>query len=145
MPGRLLVLDADIAKRVATELNTRGRPAISVYTLSLAEKEDPDLLEALYTEFGTCGNDWSLATADDRMPYVHQAAVSTSPIAISTVDPRRAPGYRNTDEWRRDIVHRWAHAMQEQAPGTVRRYSLKSYRAWVPRKHYALEPPVSTE
>ena len=132
------MLDADIAKRVGTELRSRGRPAVSVYTLSLAEKEDPDLLEALYEEFGTDGDHWSLATADDRMPYVHQAAVEVSPIAISTIDPRRAAGYLTTDEWRRDIVHRWVHAMQEQKAGTVRRYSLKSYRAWVPRKHYSL-------
>jgi hypothetical protein len=131
-----LVLDADIDKRMATELRKRGRNVISVYTLGLSKEKDPELLPKLAVMFP--GDDWVLFTADDRMPFEHADAVAKSGHAIATIDPRRTDGYTRTLEWRREIVHRWVHMAQGQQRGLIRRYSLNSHRAWRARKHYRM-------
>src|SRR5581483_10788197 len=38
------------------------------------------------------------------------------------------------DAWKRDTVHRWAHAMQLQLPATVHRYSPLAHRRWTRRR-----------
>lgn len=134
--SRLLVLDADIDKRMGTELRKRGRNVISVYTLGLSHEKDPELLPMLAESYP--GEDWVLFTADDRMPFEHAEVVAQVGVAIATADPRRAEGYNSTFQWRREIVHRWAHMAQEQPRGLIRRYSLNSYRKWQPRKHYRM-------
>lgn len=128
------MLDADIDKRMAAELKKRGRNVISVYTVGLSKEKDPDLLPKLAAMFPE--DDWVLFTADDRMPFEHADAVAASGHAIATVDPRRTEGYARTMEWRREIVHRWAHMAQGQPAGVIRRYSLNSHRKWRPREHY---------
>jgi len=125
------VLDADIDKRVAAELKKRGRNAISVYTAGLSKEKDPDLLPKLAAMFPE--DDWVLFTADDRMPFEHANAVAASGHAIATVDPRRTEGYARTLEWRREIVHRWAHKIAEQEPRTWRRYGSRVTQ-WKARK-----------
>jgi hypothetical protein len=69
---RVLILDADINKRAATELRRRGRNVTSVYTLEIADSLDPRLLEILTENYADA---WLLATGDDRMPYRHAAEV----------------------------------------------------------------------
>lgn len=133
--SRVLVLDADINKRAATELRKRGRNVASVYTLKIEGKLDPELLLELADRYG---DDWVLATADDRMPYRHAVEVAASTGAIATVDPRK-PADVHIDAWRRDIVHKWADRMQKQAGGSVYRYSMDSARTWRPRAVYLLE------
>jgi hypothetical protein len=95
---RLLVLDADIDKRVATALRKRGRTATSVYTLGIADKLDPDLLASLNELIDV---DWVLFTADDRMPFEHPKALASIGIAVATIDPRRTEGYAIND-WRHE-------------------------------------------
>lgn len=133
--GRVLVLDADINKRAAAELRKRSRNATSVYTLKIAGMLDPDLLLELADRYG---DDWVLATADDRMPYRHAIEVAASTGAIATVDPRK-PADVHIDSWRRDIVHKWADRMQKQDGGSVYRYSMDSARTWKPRAVYLLD------
>jgi hypothetical protein len=134
---RVLVLDADVNKRAATELRRRGRNATSVYTMNVADSLDPALLELLTDRFEDA---WVLVTADDRMPYRHAGEVAGAPGAIATIDPRK-PGDLHLDAWRRDVVHKWADRMQKQAPGSVYRYSMDSVRTWKPRAHYLLSAP----
>lgn len=131
---RLLVLDADIDKRVAVALRKRGRTATSVYTLGVADRLDPELLAGLNDLIDV---DWVLFTADDRMPFEHPEAIASIGIAVATIDPRRTDEY-GINEWRHEIVHRWAHVAQEQPQGLIRRYSLNSYRVWRARKHYRM-------
>ena len=133
--GRVLILDADINKRAAAELRKRGRNVMSVYTLKIQEMLDPALLVDLADRYG---DDWVLATADDRMPYRHAVEVAGSTGAIATVDPRK-PADVHIDAWRRDIVHKWADRMQKQEAGSVFRYSMDSVRTWKPRAHYLLD------
>jgi hypothetical protein len=64
--------------------------------------------------------DWILVTADDRMPLDHADTIEAIAATIATIDPRRRDDY-NVDQWRREIVHRWAHAIHEQDAGSVLR------------------------
>jgi hypothetical protein len=40
--------------------------------------------------------------------------------------------YLTDDHWERDIVHRWAHVMEQQERSTVRRYWPGTHVAWAP-------------
>ncbi|MEA2385539.1 MAG: hypothetical protein QOH72_5510 [Solirubrobacteraceae bacterium] len=127
-PGRLLVIDENLPHRLSTELTNRGRLAQRLSELGLRGANDAELLNRLAGDH----DDWILITADDRMPLDHGDTIDALAATIATVDPRRRGGY-NVDQWRREIVHRWAHAIHEQEPGTVLRYSLSGKRAWLPR------------
>ena len=130
-----LVIDADLPKRIATELNRRGRTAIALSELLLHRSLDPDLLRALADHFGDAP--WVLVTGDDAMPAVHPEVINEVHATLATIDPRRSHGYADDqaqDAWRREIVHRWAHKMAVQAPGTIRRYGENGGRTWTRRR-----------
>src|SRR5215210_8338833 len=124
-PRRLLVIDENLPRRLSTELTNRGRSARRLSELGLKGANDVELLTRLAGDH----DDWILVTADDRMPLDHAETIEALGATIATVGPRRRGGY-NVDQWRREIVHRWAHAIHEQEPGTVMRYSLGGRRAW---------------
>jgi hypothetical protein len=132
--GRLLVIDEDLAPRLASYLNKRGRQARSVADLGLRRSTDPELLRDLSTRAGL--GEWVLVTGNDGMPAEHPRLIGELNPTIATIDPRRPDGVKEL-EWRTDVVHRWAHAMQEQEPGTVRRYSLGRSSTWSPRARHA--------
>jgi hypothetical protein len=115
-PQRLLVLDENLPHRLKTELDRRGRTAIRLSELGLKGSDDADLLKALDQDLP----DWILVTADDKMPLAHAVAVTRVAATIATVDPRH-PGTIGLDQWRCEVVHRWAHRIHEQEMGTVRR------------------------
>jgi hypothetical protein len=37
-------------------------------------------------------------------------------------------------QWPREVVHRWAHRIREQTPGSTRRYGTTNL-PWTDRKH----------
>jgi hypothetical protein len=74
-----------------------------------------------------------LVTGDDDMPGEHQGLVAQLEVTIATVDGRLGPGW-GRQEWKKEIVHRWAHSMQLQTPGTIRRYSVAKHHAWRRRR-----------
>lgn len=127
-----IVVDEDLNKRLATELNARGRTAIAVSELELHRQLDEPLLESLVRELGE-PTDWILVTGDDAMPDEHADALERLQVTVGTVDPRQ-PSAMTQDAWRRDIIHRWAHAIQRQTPGTVRRYASSRHASWKPRR-----------
>lgn len=129
---RLLVIDADIDNRVATELKARGRAAVAASELSLHRERDGPLLRGLAERFGDTAS-WVLVTGDDAMPDDHNEVLVELGVTVATIDPRRPAGTRES-EWRRDVVHRWAHAMGIQAAGSIRRYSTLRHGAWKPRR-----------
>lgn len=134
--NRVLIIDEDLPRRLATELDKRGRSASTVASLGFAGATDPALLTDL-TQLGPV-LEWVLVTGDDAMPWEHSDVIASTGATIATIDPRR-PDRVTQDAWRRDIVHRWGHAMQLQEAGAVRRYSIASNRLWAPRKrHLAL-------
>ena len=130
-PGRL-VIDADIHKRVATELNLRGRAAIALSELELHRAKDEPLLEALVERLGDPAS-WVLVTGDDAMPDDHTDTLARLDVTLATIDPRR-PLAVTEDTWRRDVIHRWAHVMPMQTPGSIRRYSLGRHGRWRARR-----------
>jgi hypothetical protein len=124
----LLIVDATTDHRVATELGYRGRRAIATSELGLARVKDPELLYALQSR-----RDWILVTGDDSMQDDHRDLVVELQPTIATVDRKMPDGYANTDQWRRDVIHKWAHIMQAQQIGTIYRYNLRGRRLWKSR------------
>ncbi len=128
-----LVIDADLNKRIATELKRRGRIAIALSELRLRHAKDPDLLRALAEHFGD--RPWVLVTGDDNMPAVHADVIMEVRATLATIDPRRPSDYlEDEDAWGREVAHRWAHVMARQAPGSIRRYSGNGGRRWTRRR-----------
>ena len=114
-PGRILVIDENLPKRLATELSRRGRNAESVSSLGLRGSLDPDLLHKLQAQLG---DDWILVTADDALPDDHMDALRAVNGTVAIVHPERETGW-NIDEWRREVVHHWAQVIHDQVAGTV--------------------------
>jgi hypothetical protein len=128
-PRRIIVVDENLPKRLATELTYRGRDASSVASLGLRGSSDPDLLRRLDSQL----DDWVLLTADDDLPDSHADAVREVAATIATINPEREDGWA-LDAWRREVCHRWAHAFHGQDAGTIRRYSLRRQGAWRVRR-----------
>lgn len=128
-PARTLVIDESLDKRLAVELARRGRPAKSVSSLGLRGSSDSDLLDRLDAQLGA----WVLVTADDRMPEGQARALAAGNGAVATIGPRGDSAAWPLEAYRHEVVHRWAHAMHAQLPGTARRYGLTNQRAWRPR------------
>ena len=130
-PARLII-DADIDNRVATELKCRGRNAVATSELGLHREKDEPLLRALVERFRS-NERWVLVSGDDAMPDDHGDVLAELGVTLATIDPRR-PDESEEAAWRRDVVHRWVHAMQIQEPGTIRRYSATRHGSWRPRR-----------
>lgn len=131
-PRRLIVVDADLNKRLATEFVGRGRPARSLASFHLARSLDPIVLRRLHERIE---ESWVLLTGDDHMPFDHAETLAELGTTVATIDRRKPPEFGNDwDGYRREVAHRWAHAVAYQTPGTIRRLSLTQNRAWtVPR------------
>lgn len=128
--SRLLFLDENLPKRLATELRYRGRQAVTSAAAGLLGLDDPALLTAIVAGFPGA----VLVTADDHLPADHGAAIRHSGIVIATIDPNGRPAGVTLDQWRRDVVHRWAHRMQDQVDQSIRRYGVVP-REWTsPRR-----------
>jgi hypothetical protein len=131
---RLLIIDEDLAPRLARYLKVRGRHARSVADLGLRRSKDPELLRELASRRGL--GEWVLVTGNDKMPAEHPDLFRDLRPTVATIDPRR-PEHLTELIWRTDVVHRWAHRMQAQEAGTVRRYSLHRSVPWTPRRRHA--------
>lgn len=131
---RLLVIDANLPKRLATYLTLRSRRALSAAELGLGDELDPDVLRLLAERFAP--DEWVLVTGDDAMPAEHGPVIVETSATIATIHPSRPEGVDEV-HWYYDVVQRWAHVMQEQAPGDVRRYSMRGAQVWRPRRKHA--------
>ncbi len=94
---------------------------------------DPDLLNKLAELNGT--EDWMLISGDDRMPAEHGDKILNAKATVATI-LNNYPEGMTEHFWRTDVVHRWAHTMQNQSPQTVRRYSFSGSTVWTPRKRH---------
>lgn len=128
----VLLIDASINKRVATELRKRGREAVSVHQLGLGGHLDPQLLRAAHERYLSA--EWVLVTSDDSMPATHADVVAELGATIATLDGRWRRYSDDQEAYKREVVHRWVHTMAEQEQGTVRRYTPNAHRLWTPRK-----------
>lgn len=124
----MLLLDEALSKRLCTELRCRGKSVTTVSAEGLKGLKDPELLQALATQYG---DQVVLVTADDKLPLEHEDGLRATGLTIATIDGRHDGPQ---DAWQRDVVHRWAHVMEVQPVGSIRRYSPKRSAPWTSRK-----------
>ena len=123
--GRVLIIDENLTRRIASELRKRGKNSIAIVSTPLRGAKDPDLLKAIAAQYpGSV-----LITGDDNMPATHAEVLRETRVTLAIVSPERESDL-STDEWEREIVHRWAHKMEAQAEGSIRRYYLTGGREW---------------
>jgi hypothetical protein len=128
--SRLLIVDEQLDVRLASQLEQRGRAAKSASLLGLTGLKDEDLLRAI----GRLDeSDPVLITGDDKMPSEHGKVIAKLGLTIATIDGRRKPNWP-AEAWKKETVHRWAHVMQAQPAGTLRRYSVSGHVPWVSRR-----------
>jgi hypothetical protein len=127
--ANLLILDADLNKRLQTELNARGLAAAATSSLHLSRSIDEVLLARIQERYAN--TPFVLITADDHMLLEH--ASNAAGVTIAVVDPLFPDTYK-TDAWRRDVVHRWAHSMRNQPAGDWVRYGLRRAK-WLKPRH----------
>jgi hypothetical protein len=131
VPGHVLVIDANLNRRLANELKARGRTAVSVGEIGLGRAADAELLRALARRYPE--GDWVLVTADDALPDEQAELIHQLGATVATVEWRGpAPG-GGREQAARETCHRWAHVMAHQPPATLRRYSPEGHRAWASR------------
>lgn len=134
--SRLLYIDESLSKRVAALLRQRGRAAESASEAGLLGALDDPVLEAVYKD----REDIVFVTADDGLPAEHGKTLREVGATVATIAPYEGGkwwSYRDgshEEAWKREIVSRWAHSMQEQERRTLKRYYLNGGRRWVPRK-----------
>lgn len=58
------------------------------------------------------------------MPDEHAQVIREVRGTVATVSTDRPLSYTE-EAWQRDVVHRWAHAMQAQADASVRRWGVR--------------------
>jgi len=124
-----LLIDENLTPRIAAELRKRHKQSIAIVKTDLRGATDPELLRAIARQFLNV----VLVTADENMPATHGDVLKETGVTLAIVSARPELGY-SLEEWEREIVHRWAHKMEEQPPGSVRRYSLAGGREWHPRQ-----------
>lgn len=131
---RLIVVDASLPKRLAGRLKERRREAISAAALNLDQLEDPPLLRELARLYND-KRPWVLVTGDDTMPAEHGSEIIEHRATVATLLPEYPPEMTEY-HWHLDVVQRFAHTMQAQAPETVRRYALNGSVPWTPRRRH---------
>lgn len=141
MSERVLVIDENLNPRLARELRNRGRRSRAIEDLGLKSALDAELIRKVFALF----EDPVLITADDSMPAEHESVLLSVRATVATLRPWHAKAahvgdwegqtHRSEEEWSQEIVHRWAHTMQTQTPGTFRRYGPNSNATWrLPRR-----------
>jgi hypothetical protein len=135
---RLLVIDADMPKRLAPALELRARRVVTASKLKLAENvKDAELLRGLAALFNG-KEEWVLVTGDDRMPLEHGPVITETRATLAVIHPEVPVGLMQ-HSWRVDVVQRHAHTMQRQQPQTVRRYTIGGSTVWTPRRRHLIE------
>jgi len=135
---RVLVIDDSLHPRLARELRNRGRRSRHIEDLALRSSLDPQVLRSVFSHF----DDPVLITGDDDMPAEHAGVIASVGATIATIrhwtqkESRigtwEGQQHRTEEEWDQEIVHRWAHVMQLQRTGSIRRYGLAKHGIWKP-------------
>jgi hypothetical protein len=117
-----LVLDEDVNWRIAPELTARGYDATSCEQMGIARRrvKDPVLLYILTRQATTC----TLVTFDNRMPTRHPGDILKRNGTLAVVDSKADRRGLTREQYTREVVHRWAHRMAAQSPGTRYKYRL---------------------
>ena len=118
-PERRLIVDATFPWRIAEELVARGyRDATSPYELGDAKIKDPPLLKLIHDSLEPA----VLVTFDNKMPVEHAALLIPYGTTLAVVDKKAEPPDLTREEYWREVIHRHAHRMANQEPGSAWRY-----------------------
>jgi hypothetical protein len=128
-PDSFLLLDESISSGLATELRGRRPSARTVAELGLSGAGDADLLRAIADRAPGA----VLVTTDEHLPGEQAELLRSLGVTVAVVSGRRPEDY-DVEAWKREVVHRHAHAMERQAAGTVRSYGLAGSRPWIERR-----------
>lgn len=118
---------------MAKELAARGyRTATSSKQLRKDKWKDPGWLTWLHSAFSDMGSiPYVLVTYDNNMPDQHAQLLATYETTVAIVDSKYFKRYV-TDldqvEYWREVVHRHAHRMFVQPPGTILKYRTTARR-----------------
>ncbi len=117
-----LVLDEDINWKIAPELTARGYDASSSEQMGLAGRrvKDPVWLYILSRQPAAC----VLVSFDNKMPRRHRADLIRRKSTVAYIDSKAPRAGRNREQYTREVIHKWAHRMASQAPGTLYKYRL---------------------
>jgi hypothetical protein len=85
--------------------------------------KDPVLLYLLSRE-----EDSTLITYDNKMPIVHRDSILKRGSTLAVIDSKAPRGGRRVEEYKREVMHRWAHRMASQAAGSRFKYNLQGRR-----------------
>lgn len=135
--AHLLIIDECLPSRIATELNNRAKRAIRSRELSERGTKDPELLPQL----AALHPDAVLVTYDDAMPSDHLEVLQKTGMTLAIVSPVIEPGYL-PKEWQHNVIHQWAHKMEAQEKGTIKRYGLAGGRSWRARRKPTPRPQI---
>ena len=95
------------------------RNASSNKELALLEKKDGALIKALAEEHEPC----VLVAWDNKMHLSHAQALDHFGLTLAVIDQKAKRGDLTEEEYYREVIHRWAHRIVFQKPGTVVKYS----------------------
>lgn len=123
-PELVLYIDETFPWRIAEEVQKRGRPATSHKHLNLSGTKDPDLFPILAGQ----SDPVVLVTYDNAMPVVHAADLQAHDITLAVLDKEGRPPNLTVEQYWRDVIHRFAHQMGDQAKGSWCKYRLTTRR-----------------
>lgn len=64
------------------------------------------------------------------MPVAHGPTIDETRTTVATLDPRWERSDLDREAYKCEVIHRWAHVMATQRPGTIQRYATTSHRPW---------------
>lgn len=82
--------------------------------------KDPVWLYILSRQLTPC----VLVTFDNRMPTRHRADLVKRNSTLAVIDSKAPRGGRTREQYTREVIHRWAHRMANQTPGSRYKYRL---------------------
>jgi hypothetical protein len=116
---RCLVLDEDINWKLSRELQKRGMAATSHYKLDLLSKDDSLIIKTLAESHEPC----VLVAWDNKLHLNHAAALLHFGLTLAVIDKYADRGDLTEEQYRREVIHRFAHRMAAQEQGDAFKYS----------------------
>jgi hypothetical protein len=121
-PERRIIVDATFPWRIARELEARGYRATSPKQLGDASVKDPPLLRLIHDDLEPA----VLVTFDNKMPDEHWDLLEEHSTTLAVVDKDAIPPHLTPEQYWRDVIHRHAHRLVEQATGTRFKYRQRN-------------------
>ncbi len=106
--------------KLSKELRRRGlRAATSLEELELRSLLDGELIKTLSQQHEPC----VLVAWDNKMHLSHAQTLDHFGLTLAVVDKYADRGDLAEEEYYREVIHRWAHRIVRQEPGSIFKYS----------------------